>query len=149
MNTNKPKSRSLLSFVLLLFALSIPLWILGSIFDVQIFPGFNLYQLPLAMPMVTALVLSYRERGIKGVKELLKRTYDFRNIKSKIWYLPMLLIYPSFGFINYWVLRLSGTSISSPDGLCPRSDAGALERAEVRHTPWSDMGRLSYSNFHH
>ncbi len=114
MNTNKPKSRSLLNFVLLLFALSIPLWILGSIYDVQVFPGFNLYQLPLAMPMVTALILIYRESGIKGVKELLKRTYDFRNIKSKIWYLPMLLIYPSFGFINYWILRLSGTSIPSP-----------------------------------
>jgi membrane protease YdiL (CAAX protease family) len=44
----------------------------------------------------------------------LKRTYDFRSIKSKIWYLPILLIYPSFGFIDYWILRLSGTSIPSP-----------------------------------
>jgi uncharacterized protein len=114
MNTNTSKNRSLTNFLLLLFGLSVPCWVLGAIYDVQIFPGFNLYQLPLAMPMVTALVLIYLENGKSGVLALLKRTYDFRNIKPKIWYLPILLIYPSIGFINYWILRLSGASIPSP-----------------------------------
>jgi CAAX protease family protein len=110
-NKPKPKSRSLVSFVVLLLALSIPLWIFGSIYDVQIFPGFNLYQLPLAMPMVTAIILVYRESGVAGVKELLKRTYDFRNIKSRIWYLPILVIYPSIGLLDYLIQRSSGISI--------------------------------------
>jgi len=114
MNTNISKNRSLLNFFLLLFVLSIPCWVLGAIYDVQIFSGFNLYQLSLVMPMITALILIYREKGKAGVIALLKRTYDFRNIKSKIWYLPIFLIYPSFGFINYWILRFSGTSIPSP-----------------------------------
>ena len=113
MNANVSKSRSLPTFILLLFGLSIPFWVIGAIYDVQIFPGFNLFQLPLAMPAVAALILVYRESGKDGVVTLLKRTYDFRNIKSKIWYLPMLLIYPSFGFIDYWILSLSGTSIPS------------------------------------
>lgn len=114
MNTTILKNRSLTNFLLLLFVLSVPCWVLGAIYDVQIFPGFNLYQLPLALSAVTAFILIYREGGSAGVIALLKRTYDFRNIKSKIWYLPMLLIYPSMGFIEYLVLRFSGTSIPSP-----------------------------------
>jgi len=114
MNANVLKNRSLLNFVLLLFGLSIPLWVIGAIYDVQLFPGFKLFQLPLAMPAVAALILIYRENGKGGVVALLKRTYDFRNIKSKIWYLPMLLIYPSISFLGYWILRLSGASIPAP-----------------------------------
>ena len=108
------KKRSIPNFILLLFTLSVPFWVFGAIYDVQIFPGFKLYQLSLAMPMAAALILIYRENGKTGVIILLKRTYDFRNIKPKIWWLPILLIYPSIGFIDYWILRLSGTSIPSP-----------------------------------
>jgi uncharacterized protein len=113
MNTNVLKNRSLLNFVLLLFGLSIPLWVTGAIYDVQLFPGFKLFQLPLAMPAVAALILIYRESGRDGVVALLKRTYDFRNIKSKIWYLPILLIYPSIGFLDYLIQLLSGTPMPS------------------------------------
>ena len=113
MNANISKTRSLLNFVLLLFGLSIPFWVIGAIYDVQLFPGFNLFQLPLAMPAVTALILIYREGGRDGVVALLKRTYDFRNIKSKIWVLPILLIYPSVGLLDYLIQRLSGISIPS------------------------------------
>jgi uncharacterized protein len=114
MNTNIVKKRSPLNFVLLLFALSMPLWIFGSIYEVQIFPGFNLFQLPLAMPAVAALILVFRESGKDGVVTLLKRTCDFRNIKPKIWYLPILLIYPSIGLLDYLIQRMSGTSLPSP-----------------------------------
>jgi CAAX protease family protein len=110
MNTNILKNRSLLNFVLLLFSLSIPLWVIGAIYDVELFPGFKLFQLPLAMPAVATLILIYRQSGRDGVVALLKRTYDFRNIKSKIWYLPILLIYPSIGFLDYLIQRMSGTS---------------------------------------
>jgi len=113
MNTNVLKNRSLRNFVLLLFGLSIPCWVIGAKYDVQIFPGFNLYQLPLAMPAVAAVILVYRESRKDGVVALLKRTYDFRNIKPKIWLLPILLIYPSIGFLDYWIQRMSGTSIPS------------------------------------
>jgi len=113
MNTNISKNSSLLNFILLLFGLSIPLWVIGAIYDVQLFPGFKLFQLPLAMPAVAALILIYRESGKDGVVALLKRTYDFRNIKSKIWYIPILLIYPSIGFLDYLIQLLSGTSMPS------------------------------------
>jgi membrane protease YdiL (CAAX protease family) len=107
--------RSLLKFLLLLFGLATPCWILGAIYDVQIFPGLKLFQLPLAMPMTAALILIYRENGKRGVIALFKRTYDFRNIKSKIWFLPIIFIFPSIGFLNFWIQRLSGTSIPPPN----------------------------------
>lgn len=102
------KNRPILNFLLFLLIISTPLWILGSIFHIQLFPGFNLYQLPLGMPMVVALILVYRENGKAGVMVLLKRIYDFRNIKSKIWLLPILLIYPSIGFLDYLIQLLTG-----------------------------------------
>lgn len=108
------RKRSLLNFLLLLFGLSAPCWVLGAIYDVQIFPGLKLFQLPLALPMVTALILIYRENGRTGVFILLKRTYDLQNFKPKIWFLPILLIYPSLGLLDYWILRLLGTSIPPP-----------------------------------
>jgi membrane protease YdiL (CAAX protease family) len=111
MNANSSKNRSLLNFVLLLVGLSIPLWVIGAMYDLQLFPGLKLFQLPLAMPGVTALILIYRESGKEGVVALLKRTYDVRNIKSKIWYLPILLIYPSMGFLDYLIQRMAGTSM--------------------------------------
>jgi membrane protease YdiL (CAAX protease family) len=114
MNTNVLKNRSLLNFVLLLFGLSIPLWVIGAIYDVELFPGFKLFQLSLAMPAVASLILIYRESGKGGVVALLKRTYDFRNIKSKIWYLPILLIYPSIGFLDYLIQLSSGVSMPAP-----------------------------------
>jgi membrane protease YdiL (CAAX protease family) len=111
MNANSSKNRSLLNFVLLLVGLSIPLWVIGAMYDLQLFPGLKLFQLPLAMPGVTAFILVYRESGKDGVVALLKRIYDVRNIKPKIWYLPILLIYPSIGFLDYLIQRMAGTSM--------------------------------------
>lgn len=111
----KSKQRSLGSFILLLFGLSAPCWVVGAMYDIQIFPGFKLFQLPLAMPMVAALILVYREKGKPGLLTLLKRTYDFRNFKPKIWLLPILLVSPSIGMLDYWVARLSGVAIPPPN----------------------------------
>jgi membrane protease YdiL (CAAX protease family) len=113
-------------FILLLFGLCAPVWVLGAIFDVQLFPGFKLFQAGLAMPMVAGLILTARERGMAGMAALLRRTVDVGRIKPRIWFVPILLVYPSFGLINYAVLRLIGTPIPAPTfsllgflGYCP------------------------------
>ena len=114
MNMKASGKRSLANFLMLLFGLSIPCWVLGSIYDIQIFTGLKLFQLPLAMPMVAALILVYKEKRKKGVMALLKRTYDFRNIRPWVWLLPILFIYPSIGLLNNWIQSISGTSIPAP-----------------------------------
>lgn len=105
--------KSLLRFLLLLMALSTPIWVIGAIFNVELFPGFKLLQLSLGMPMVAALILVYQENGRAGVMTLLKRAYDFRNFKSKIWLLPILLTYPSIGLFDYLIQQMLGVSIPS------------------------------------
>ena len=105
---------SLARYFLLLFGLCLPVWVVGSIFDIELFPGFKLFQAGLAMPMIAALLLTYRERGRAGIIALLRRTYDVGNIKPRIWFLPIFFVYPSLGFINYWVLRRAGADIPSP-----------------------------------
>lgn len=101
-------------FVLLLFGLCIPVWVIGAIYDIELFPGFKLFQAGLAMPMIAALILTYHEHGWVGTVALLRRTYDASRIRPKLWFLPMLLVYPSIGFINYWVMRQAGADIPPP-----------------------------------
>jgi hypothetical protein len=102
------------NFVLLLFGLSIPLWVIGSVYPVQLFPGFLLFQLPLATPAVAALILTFRERRRAGVAALLRRCVDFRQIGPKIWFLATFLIYPSIGLLDVLIQRMQGIPIPSP-----------------------------------
>lgn len=114
MKARTSDGRSLPGFFLLLFGLCIPFWVIGAFIDIEIFPGFRLFQAGLAMPMVAALILTWRERGWPGIGALLRRTCDFNRIKPRIWFLPILLVYPSFGVINYWLLRQAGVDIPPP-----------------------------------
>jgi len=114
MNARPPDRRSPARFVLVLFGLCLPIWVIGSLVDIELFPGFKLFQAGLAMPMVASLVLTYRERGWTGIGALLRRTYDVGRIKPRGWLVPMLLLFPSVGLINYSMVRLAGTDIAPP-----------------------------------
>ena len=105
---------SLARYFLLLFGLCLPVWVIGAVFDIELFPGFRLFQTGLAMPMIAALILTARERGRTGIMALLRRTYDVGHIKPRIWFLPIFFVYPSLGFVNYWVLHAAGVDIPSP-----------------------------------
>lgn len=107
-------SKRVSNFVLLLFALSIPLWIIGAAYDVQVFPGLKLFQLSLATPAFAALILAFSENGRRGIVALMKRTLDFRRIRPKVWYIPIFLIYPSIGLLNTLIQGLAGVAIPAP-----------------------------------
>jgi membrane protease YdiL (CAAX protease family) len=109
-----PDGRSVARFVILLFGLCLPVWVIGAVFDIELFPGFKLFQAGLAMPMIASLLLTYSERRWTGIVALLRRTYDVGKLKPRIWLLPIFFVYPSIGLINYWILRKAGTDISSP-----------------------------------
>jgi len=106
--------RSFGRYLLVLFGLCVPIWIIGSLVDIELFPGFRLFQAGLAMPMVAALILTFRERGWDGIAALLRRTYDAGRIRPLIWLLAMLLLPPSVGLINFEILRLAGVDLPPP-----------------------------------
>jgi membrane protease YdiL (CAAX protease family) len=81
---------------------------------VQLFPGFKLFQLPLAMPAMAALILTFREQGRDGIAALLGRCLDFRKIRPKIWLLAIFLIYPSIGLLDVAIQRMLGIRLPSP-----------------------------------
>ena len=105
------KGKSLFAFFLLAVALYIPIAIFA---DVQVFPNWALINFGAFIPMLVALILVYREDGTAGMVELLKRTFDFKRIKSRIWYLPIFLIIPFTVMVLYGLALLFGLPVSSP-----------------------------------
>ena len=100
-----PLNRSPLKFFLLVFALSIPFWLIGGMSDLQLMPGLSVTALVAVCPMVAALILVYRERGTAAVTELLRRTFDFRRIKAKRWYAPILLLMAGVNVEGYGLMN--------------------------------------------
>jgi membrane protease YdiL (CAAX protease family) len=115
MNTNTSKNRSLLNFSLLEFALSIPFWTLNALAGAGVIPNLQMLNASWSLtPMMAAVILIYREDGKAGVKELFKRSFDYKRIKSKIWYLPVLLLEPFIVFVQYGLALLKGIPAPAP-----------------------------------
>jgi uncharacterized protein len=103
MNSSSLK-KSALKFFLLVYGLSIPLWIIETMVD---FKGLPL-QIPITdivaafTPLMAACILTYKEEGRDGVNKLLKRIVDYSRIKQKRWYLSVIL----FPFLIFVVIYL-------------------------------------------
>lgn len=113
-NAAAPRSKSLLLFFLLVFALSVPFWLLGAATGLELLPGLPIASLMTFCPMLAAVILVYRENKIAGVTSLLKRAFDFKRIEAKIWYVPTLLLMPVVMVLSFVVLHLTGTPVPTP-----------------------------------
>ena len=72
MNTDPSRNRSLLSFCLLEFVLSIPFWGVGALAQAHVIPDQVLFRASWSLtPMMAAAILVYRKNGAVGVKEFL------------------------------------------------------------------------------
>ena len=113
MNTRMSFKRSPLRFFLLVFIISTPFWLMGDTAEKKLPLPFNLpvCALVLVCPMIASLILVYTENGSDGVKQLLKRSFDFKRIKRKIWYVPIFFLMPSIIVLEYGLMKLMGISI--------------------------------------
>lgn len=105
------------TFLLLVLALSIPFWILGAIAPdfTKIFP----IKLPISAlmtfcPLIAAVILVYKERGSQGAKDLLSQAFDFKKIKDKQWYLPIVCLMPAIAVLSYFYAKFTGALILEP-----------------------------------
>ena len=92
-----------LKFFSLVFALSIPIWVLGVVTGLQILPGLSVSALGGFCPVIAAVILVYRDSGdgnFAGLVALLKRSFDFKRISAKIWYVPIILLMPGLTAIS-------------------------------------------------
>lgn len=107
-------SRSPLLFVLLVLGLSVPFWLLGAKYRIELLPGLPLGAIMVVCPMAAALILVARESGRSGAIAHLRRSFDYRRIDSKIWYLPLLLLCPAVAVLSYGVMLVLGTPLPVP-----------------------------------
>jgi CAAX protease family protein len=94
-------NRSPVRFFLLVFALSIPFWLIQ--------PRDWPISASVGAPLIAASILVYREEGGGGgVRRLSSRVFDRRRIRKRIWYVPIILLMPLLSLLTYGVVRLMG-----------------------------------------
>lgn len=107
------RRRSPLLFFVLVFALTIPLWILSTRIKIEGLPD----NLPVTdagatlVPLFAAAILVYRKERWEGVKKLLSKTLDYWKIKQKTWYVPIVFLMPFLYLLTYWIMRLAGLPV--------------------------------------
>jgi uncharacterized protein len=106
--------RPLLPFFVLVFALSVPFWLVGAWTGRQLLEGLPVSALMAICPLIAASVLVYRERQIAGVTALLQRAFDYQRIRAKVWYLPILLLMPGVMVVSYGLMRVLRLPLPSP-----------------------------------
>jgi membrane protease YdiL (CAAX protease family) len=93
--------RSPLAFFLLVFALSIPFWLIQ--------PRDWPISTSVGAPLIAALILVHREEGGgRGVRRLLSRVFAQWRIRKRIWYVPIIFLMPLLYLLTYVVMRLMG-----------------------------------------
>lgn len=109
-NTSTSSKRSPLAFFVLIFALSVPLWVAGFFVEVDGLPkNLQVTEPVLAFtPLAAASILVYGDEGLAGVGRLLKTFFDFPRIAHKVWYVPILFLMPFVYLLSYAGVRLLG-----------------------------------------
>lgn len=98
----------------LTFALSIPFWVVGAVSQLQLLPSLPVSALMLVAPVTAALIFVYREDKSAGVQALLKRSFDFKRVQGKRWYVPTILLMPGIMLLSFVVLRITGGALPNP-----------------------------------
>jgi membrane protease YdiL (CAAX protease family) len=106
--------RSPLTFFLLVYALSIPLWLLGALTGIQLMEGLPISALMAFNPLIAALILTARASGAEGAKALLKRALDYRRVRPVVWYVPSVLLIPGISVLTYGLMRWMELPLPTP-----------------------------------
>jgi len=113
--------KNVTAFFVLTFVLSLPIYIL-AIFVPDMEAAAAL--LFVFAPIISALILTFRENGSDGAKKLIKRAFDFKKITRKIWYAPILFIMPIVALAVMFILVFIGEAL--PETIFPPSMAPVL-----------------------
>ena len=116
MENNKiNNNKSPLKFFLIVYGLSIPLWLIETMIDVKGLP----LDIPITdifaafTPLIAAAILVHNEEGFVGISKLFKRILDYPRITKKIWYVPIFLLPILMYLLIYVTIRVLGLSLPS------------------------------------
>jgi uncharacterized protein len=133
-------NKALFPFLVLVFALSVPFWLLGTTTHLELLPGLPVAALAACNPMIAAAILVYRENGRSGVAKLLRRSLDLRRVPSFLSCLPVFGIMPLVMTTSFLVARLAGPPVPDPRiSLLPASllVGGFFVAAEGEELGWT------------
>ena len=99
------------AFFVLTFALSLPFYVIVALVP-QEMALMTVLTIALA-PIAAALILAYRDNRSDGVRRLLRRTFDFKRVTRKIWYVPIFCLMPVI-FILALVRGISPDTLLKP-----------------------------------
>ncbi len=108
------KHKSVFTFFVLAFALSIPFWVLGTLNPIELLPGLPISALGAFIPALSASALVYKSDRLPGVRQLVSRAFDFKRVKNKSWYLGFFLVNPAIAVLAYGIMRAAGESLPNP-----------------------------------
>jgi CAAX protease family protein len=108
------KHESVFTFFALIFALSIPFWILDMAYPSWLLPGLPISAIGALTPTLAAVILIYNDGRLSSVLQLLQRSFDFKRIKNKIWLLIAMLINPIIAVLSYGTMRVMSVSVPNP-----------------------------------
>lgn len=99
----------IIQFYLLIFALSIPFWLINPIAD-HLLDGIEI-NLPVSSlmavcPLIAAFILVGRDNGRRGIRRLMATVLDPRRINRKINYVPIIILMPVIMLLSYIVMRM-------------------------------------------
>ena len=94
-------------FVALVFALSAPFWAIGTATGGRLSPDLPISSFIWVCPGVAAALLVYRADGPEGVHALLRRAFDWEQIRPG-WYVPIVLLPPAVYAVTFLVMRAQG-----------------------------------------
>jgi membrane protease YdiL (CAAX protease family) len=109
-----PAHGSLAAFFILVFILSIPFYVAGSLTKFRLLPGLPVSSLALVAPALAASIMIWHEKRAAGVIALLKRSFDLQQITPKSWLLPILVLMPCATVLEYGMMRALRLPLPDP-----------------------------------
>jgi hypothetical protein len=115
MSTCMPAKRSPLTFLVLVFIVAVPFWLLGAVVEPpEDFPiKLPVSALQLLAPLIAAAFLVHGEEGFGGIRRLLRRTVSFRGMRP-MWLIAILMLSPAIYLLSYGGMLLLGRQLGEP-----------------------------------
>jgi len=110
--------RSIRNYLLLVFGLSLPFWLVGAFADRFLPPSMPISLPPSALmafvPMIAALILTAKQHGASGFRVLLARAVDGARVRAPGWWLAAILLMPVAMLLAWGLVQLRDGPISHP-----------------------------------
>ena len=107
--------KPVLDFFVLVTVLSVPFYLVSATTGFMLLPGLPVSSLAAFCPVTAAGVLTYETSRWAGVVALLKRPFEFRRIRRKLWYVPVAFLMPAVMALSFAAIRLSGVAVPVPE----------------------------------